>query len=578
MGFCRGKGIAINEVFHENVGVIKCLLLLAIAMLWVPLHADDFKVSDVIHPVVADLKDPAVDPNMGKGMLAISSSSPEASVQVAQGIARLNASWDFEAYRHFCAAAKMDPDCMMAFWGIAMSLAGSEHEFYDQREAAVDRMLDLLEAGQGVEIERGYVEAAGRLLTTGVRDAGKTFEAISKKFPADIQSKLFSLFMLRDGYDDFGDPRPGQRRAMEGLQDLVEEHPDNLSVLSFWVGSQSEAPMLPDELRKLVLPNARKLVEMKRTYPPFYLMLAHVEARCGNAAHGIAACREGIALFEQYLGDEKITIFDCEGLIRTKVYLAHLLAVKGEDEAAAKVSAELAAIEIPKDRVFSPGAGMLLWEGRTLGGRLALGGSTKEDFDAGLKMLKTLPEEQWYKDQSFALYYRDSLAICLGIHKAVLAKDLKAGKSLYDQFLKRARALEAQKKLAAKTSTYSAWMRALNTVNILAAELRGIFSQMEEGAMRGAAVNWFQGAAERQSRPENLLPPSLDYPMELRLGRFYLSEDKADLAAKAFRKGLDVRPNHLKTLEGYRDALIKQGRKEDAGILERRIEAVRKPA
>ena len=117
-----------------------------------PLCADEFQVADVINPVLTDLGEPAIDPDFGKDQLAISSSSSEASAQVAQGIARLNASWDFEAYRHFCAAAKKDPDCMMAYWGIAMSLAGSEHEFYDQREAAVDRMLYLLEAGQGVEI------------------------------------------------------------------------------------------------------------------------------------------------------------------------------------------------------------------------------------------------------------------------------------------------------------------------------------------------------------------------------------------------------------------------------------------
>jgi tetratricopeptide (TPR) repeat protein len=555
--------------------VIKYLLALMVAGSSLPLCADEFQVADVINPVLTDLGEPAIDPDFGKDQLAISSSSSEASAQVAQGIARLNASWDFEAYRHFCAAAKKDPDCMMAYWGIAMSLAGSEHEFYDQREAAVDRMLDLLEAGQGVEIERGYVEAAGRLLTGGVKDAGLTFQAISKKFPADIQSKLFALFLLRDGFDSFGDARPGQVKARKGLQELVETHPENLSVLSFWVSSQAEAPLDSDLLRDEVLPYARKLVRLKPDYPPFLLMLAHVEARCGNASLGIEACHAAIRLYGDYMKGEEITVFDCEGWVRAKVYLASLLATKGLYAESTVVSKELAAIKVPAERVFSPGAGMLLWEGRTIGARLAMGRTTKSEFEDGLKMLDGMPEEEWYKEKSFVLGYRDSLAFYLGIRKAILAGDVEAARVLYEQLLARARVFESKKALAGKTSTYSNWLRANNALGIAAAELRGMLAEMEEGAMKMAAVNWYQAAAERQSRPTNLLPPSVDYPMELRLGNYYLSTGDAKAAAKAFREGLLIRPNHLQTLEGFREALLKQGRSEDAELMMKRIEAVK---
>lgn len=555
--------------------MIKIIPALIVAGLSLSLCADEFQVADVIHPVLADLGDPAIDPDFGKNQLAISSSSTEASAHVAQGIGRLNASWDFEAYRHFCAAAKKDPDCMMAYWGIAMSLAGSEHEFYDQREVAVDRMLDLLEAGQGVEIERGYVEAAGRLLTGGVKDAGLTFQAISKKFPADIQSKLLSLYLLRDGFDSFGDARPGQVKARKGLQELVEKHPENLSVISFWVSSQAEAPLDADMLRDEVLPYARKLVRLEPDYPPFSLMLAHVEARCGNASLGVEACHAAIGLYEDYMKREKITVFDCEGWVRAKVYLASLLATKGLYAESTVVSKELAAIKIPEQRVFSTGAGILLWEGRTIGARLAMGRSTKKEFEEGLKMLDGLAEEEWYKEKSFVLGYRDSLAFYLGIRKAILAGDDEAAKVLYEQLLARAKVFESKKVLAEKTSSYSNWLRATNILSIAAAELRGMLSEMDKGAMRMAAVNWYQAAAERQSRPTNLLPPTIDYPMELRLGNYYLSAGDAKAAAKAFREGLLIRPNHLQTLEGFREALLKQGREDDAELMLKRIEAVK---
>ena len=64
-----------------------------------------FDVEDVIHPVVKKLGDPAFylsDPPI----FAISTSSEKASKHIKQGIAVFNSPWDFEAYRHFCAAAK----------------------------------------------------------------------------------------------------------------------------------------------------------------------------------------------------------------------------------------------------------------------------------------------------------------------------------------------------------------------------------------------------------------------------------------------------------------------------------------
>jgi hypothetical protein len=289
----------------------------------------------------------------------------------------------------------------------------------------------------------------------------------------------------------------------------------------------------------------------------------------------VEACLTAINLYDDYMKREKVTVFDCEGWVRAKVYLASLLATKGLYAESTVVSTELAAMKIPEARVFSPGAGMLLWEGRTIGARLAMGRSSKQEFDEGLKMLNGLPEEEWYQEKSFVLGYRDSLAFYLGIRKAIVAGDDEGAKVLYEQLIARAKIFESRKPLAAKTSSYSHWLRATNTLSIAAAELRGMLSEMEKGAMKMAAVNWYQAAAERQSRPTNLLPPAVDYPMELRLGNYYLSADDAKAAAQAFRNGLLIRPNHLQTLEGFRDALLKQGRQDDADAMAKRIEAVK---
>ena len=327
------------------------LTLIFVALTGV-LSSAEFKAEDVIHPIVSKLGAPKNIEGFTAGVMAISSSSMEAANHVKQGLARLNTSWDFEAYRHFCAAAKLDPDCLMAYWGVTMSLAGSQHEFFTQRQNAIDRMLDLLEwesregEDKWTKLERGYAQAAGVLMTEGAAKAGGVFRAISKEYPNDVQSALFAQFLLRDGFDDFGKPRLGQIRALEGLTKILKTYPDQVSVMAFWVTSQSEAPLNGSELRKDVLPIARKLVRLYPDYPPFYVMLTHVESRSGNAALAIQAARKAVSLFESYMANEKVAFYDCESWVRAKVYLVSLYEAKGEHAKALQVARELAGVKI----------------------------------------------------------------------------------------------------------------------------------------------------------------------------------------------------------------------------------------
>jgi tetratricopeptide (TPR) repeat protein len=551
-------------------------------VLWGELGADDFKVEDVIHPVVLKLGKPKIIAALGEGHMAISSSSEIAASHVAQGLGRMNASWDFEAYRHFCEAVKADPDCLMAYWGIAMSLAGSQHEFFSERKVAVDRMLDLLESEIAAkkirwsDLEKRYAQAAGYLLTSGVRSAGLAFNSLSEKYPGDIQARLFSLFLQRDGFDSGGKPLIGQKKANEGIKKMLEQYPEHLSVMAFWVSSQAETPWNVLMLREEVLPVARKLVKLLPEYPPYHLMLAHVEARCGNAALAIQAANDAVNFYQAYMDEEKVDLYDCDGWIRAKVYLAALYEMKGEKIEAEQVGKELAQIKVNEKRLFSRGAGLLLWEGRNVGARIMMGRSDIASFKKGQKLLETLPEEQWFKDKSFALPYRNCIAIYLSVRMAIADKDMVSSKALFDQFLLRVDALGKTQKLASKTSSYSDWVRAMNTLLMMVPELRGLIAQNEVGAIRLAAATWFRSASDRQGSPSNLLPPSVDYPMMWRLGLFHLQEGKLEKAEDAFREGLALRPNHLATLEGFHRVLKKMEKTQAAKLLKGRIEAVKR--
>ncbi|MGJ8694971.1 MAG: hypothetical protein ACSHYF_01520 [Verrucomicrobiaceae bacterium] len=551
------------------------ILLIALLCLAGPSWGE-FDVNTVIHPVVQKLEAPRIRPEFSVNKMAISSKSDLAANHVIQGMAHLIGPWDFESYRHFCAAAKADPDCMMAYWGVAMSLAGRKHEFYDQRKAAVDRMLDLLEAGVGTEIEKGYAEAVGHLYANGPAVSGATYLAVSKKFPNDIQSRLWGSFLSRDGYDSSGGLNPGQSKCIEELGRLIRSNPENIPVVAFWVSVQAEGAGSSKVLSSDVLPFARKLARLQPDYPPFHLTLAHLEARCGNASLSIDSCNRAVALYEDYMKSDKVSIYDCGGWHRAKVYAACQYAVKGDRQVALKIAGELAGLEVEAGRVFSEGASLILWEGRTLGGRLAFMGSSKEEFDGGLRLLDQLPAEQWYEEKSLARTYRDALAFCLGTRKALVSNDREGAKKLFQDLIERIKSFDTDVELAKNTSSYSEWMRAKRTLGVLAFELRGLIAVSEEGAMKLAAVNWFRSAIDRQSFTSNLLPPSLNYPVEIRLAEYYLAIGNPEEAAEVYKEANRRIPNHIDVLRGYRSALLKLGKKDVAAKVAAKIEVVKK--
>jgi len=515
------------------------------------LQAEEFQVSKGIHPVGGKLGPPEFyldEPEM----FAISTSSEEASRHVKQGVALFNAPWDFEAYRHFCAAAQNDPDCLMAYWGIVMSLSGNVSEFITQRTAAAERLLDLLEAkpAVGVEIEQAYGLAAVRLISSGAGDAAETFLKASDRFPADRQSKLLGNFLMRDGYEPNGKPRIRQQTVNQEIRKLIEANGDRNELLSFWIMSLSEAPAGAVDLKKDALPVARKLARLKPDFPPFQLMASHVEARCGNA------------------------VADCGGWVRAQAYLATLYTEKGDFTKALPIAKELAKLPLEKERIYAKGSALLLWEGRTLGARLYASRTTMASFDAGQALLDSLPKDQWFEEKSLVGTYRDGLVLYLAARKALVNNDMKAAKGLHARIMKQGAAIASQRKLARASSSYSEWFRAAANLGVLASELQGLIAEKEEGGLKLAAANWYRNAIDQQALPASLLPPSLPYPIEKRLAWFYIYQGKKQEALEVALEGLKRRPNHLEMLKVYKEVLSRLGQKEKAAQVQKTIKLV----
>ncbi|MGE9270249.1 MAG: hypothetical protein ACQKBU_05545, partial [Verrucomicrobiales bacterium] len=168
---------------------------------------------EVVSEWVTSLPDPEA-PAVAEGVtMAITASSKEVEDSVRQGLLYLHSGWDFEAYRHFSEAIEADPNCLMAFWGVGFSLLHGSEDLAEQREAALTRMLDLVDAGVGTDLEKRYVFGLSRLLSEGAAEAASAFAQAAEKYPNDPQLVLLKSLLGRGGFDLTGEATPDQERA-----------------------------------------------------------------------------------------------------------------------------------------------------------------------------------------------------------------------------------------------------------------------------------------------------------------------------------------------------------------------------
>lgn len=533
-----------------------------------------FEVSSVIDASIANLDPPRWYPEVVSWSPAIIASEEIVQKHVVQGMALVHAGWDFEAYRHFAEAAKKDPNCLMAYWGISLSLANPNGEIIDERYAAIGRMLDLLEKGAGNDNERAQAEALAFLFSEEPQRAPEVFEAVAKEFPNNLQMGLMAAFMKRDGYDVILGPGQGQREAIALVEGMLEDHPESQMALSFWVALHAENPDGAGQLRSKVLPRVRMLAKKAPEFPPYCELLGHFEWRSGNLRLARDEFKKAISLYEKGLKEEGLGFEDCPNLIRSKIYLATVQKGLDEMDEAFAIASELRSLPIQEARISSPGITLLLWEGKTLASRLYLARGDKGDFKNGLEALPSKKEGAALSMKTPAIMaweaWRQALAARNAIDQQVeeSAADYLAALAASDALLNNARPVVT---VGSGRQEWARTRQALKVEWYLAkGELLEITS--EKG---GRAAFWLQSAVDEREPPKGVFPPvSLASP-RLALARFQDSKGEFELARESYKAALKEFPNDVQTLNAYANWLQRRGEDVTAKSIRKHIEIVK---
>ena len=90
---------------------------------------------------------------IGNVHFPITTSVPEVQEWFDQGVALLHNFWDYEAERAFRWCVKLDPECAMAYWGLALSVQEDEERFESFLAEALERLDGISDR------ERLWIEA-----------------------------------------------------------------------------------------------------------------------------------------------------------------------------------------------------------------------------------------------------------------------------------------------------------------------------------------------------------------------------------------------------------------------------------
>ncbi len=501
-------------------------------------------VAACIPPWVSAAEKPSLFPFYNGLSVAIMANNDTAQIYTLQGLNHLHAGWDFEAIRHFAVAIQSDPRCLMAHWGMIMSMLATSPETDSYRLATTQRLLELVADGEGTELERGFAYCLIKYIDGGAKAAELAFRKVSEKFPNDVQSEIFTLLFSRGGYDMIGEITASQAEAENRLLKLIERQPTNILPLHAYLLIKAEAPDLKSSIAL-----AKNLCQLAPIYPPYLHLLGHYQWRSGEFADAAASFALAEKYYAEWMESNKISNADCPQWIIAKSYHAIATASAGNFNDAIASATEISKIPIDTKRPTSLGSRQILWDSQTLPARILLYRGEKTDPTEALLTLTKPQDGEAFRKNSLSYWWTDGLRIALQAHRLINAGEMKAADDTLNALSFHGEAMAKQKAIASAQGEFSEWRQALLHLEMLTANLRGHITLAGPAENRGSAYNWFRAAADRQRTSTLMHPPLIISPMASDLGDYYLTLNKTDKALEAYQEAITKFPNEPLTLK-----------------------------
>ena len=508
---------------------------------------------------IADQRAPRLQ-NLGSYIFPVTTTSQDAQLFINQGLMLAYGFNHAEAARSFGEAARLDPACAMAYWG--MALVGGPNINMDMSADAEPQAYKLVQRAMALkkgvsEREQAYIEALSQRYSGDAhadrgalnRAYADAMRALHNRYPDDLDAATLyaeALMDLRpwDYWMRDGTPYPETLVIMRVLESVLAREPNHPGAIHFYihtveVGRPELAEAAAERLLTLA-PGAGHLVHMP----------SHIFRRLGRYADASRTNEMAIAADEDY-----ITQCRAQGVYPLAYY--------------------------PHNVHF-------LWDSTSMEGR------SRDSIEAALKVASRIPEEAWRSMpllQQFLVaplfaytrfgkwaeilkepappqdvhflrgvwHYARGLAYIATIRLEDASRELG--------HLQQIAAMDSLDGLKVTFSRNGARAILEIAVEVLAGELaaaKGDFEQAIVRLLRGVLLE------------DNLIymePPDWHVPVRQSLGAVLLAAGRAAEAEAVYWQDLSHNRENGWALFGLMQSLRTQGKDEQAAVIERRFNA-----
>ena len=465
-----------------------------------------------------------------------------------------------EAARAFREASRLDPDCAMCEWGLALVLGPNINKAMDDADvsAAYEASQRALEkSAGGTDLEQALIQSlTQRYAPTAVEDRSgldrayaDAMAAVAEQFPDDLDTQVLYAEALMnlmpwDYYLEDGTPRPETDIVVATIESVLTRAPDHPGAIHFYIHAveATETPQraepFADTLRSLV-PGAGHLVHMP----------AHIYLRVGRYADASLANELAAAADESYIAQCKAQGFYPATYYPHNVhFLWYSSSMEGRRETSVEAAERLYA-NLPIEEVEQ---------------------FIEVEYFIPIPLFARVRFADWNAvfeapapDEALP-YARAMWHYAQGAAHAALGDPEQADSHLAS--LMRIRDGEAIQ------TREIPFVMGASLSSLAADDLAGRIA-MAQGDGE-AAVAHFKAAIVKEDAVPYVEPPYWYYPVRQQLGALLMELDRPEEAEAVYRRDLQLHPHNGWSLYGLSQALAAQGKNAEAGEAENRFREV----
>jgi tetratricopeptide (TPR) repeat protein len=254
------------------------------------------------------------DEKLGKVVFP-TSCDPNVQAEFDRGVAMLHSYWFLKARRTFEGILKQDPNCAMAYWGVAMDLLGNTLAATPTRaeaQAAWDALEKARVPGAKTPRERDWIEALSAYFRDHDKDAvnarlaayNAAMERMAQSYPDDYEVQAFYALTLQASAPKSDLTYANQIKSAALLEKLFEQNPQHPGVTHYLIHAYDFAPLADKGVA-----SARRYAGIAPAVPHARHMPSHIYSMVGLWQESIASNAAALEIQPDYYHASDFTVY-----------------------------------------------------------------------------------------------------------------------------------------------------------------------------------------------------------------------------------------------------------------------------